>query len=299
MRTTTTSCFVSNKTIVPFTRNSATGNVIVSTDIIPSNSTTFPNLSAIASRYDKIKYHRMNIRWITAVPTTTGGTISMYFDNDRKDAGATDATAAMQNANCRMFPVWQVSTYRLTRKQLRSNEMFTTSSGTSAAEANAENSFAGPGRVHLVSTGMTGVTISGDTVIGYLEIDYMVELCFPSNPSTGVPTRRKREIVSEVPFATYSPSHVRAWENFAAGCLHPPTFFQFLSMFDSEGTFQADIASQYFPDELSYQFDKYLRLERAPTNIIGFSGLVSGRPWESAPSDLFEEEEEHSLDDLN
>jgi len=267
------SCHVKNQTIIPFSRSADTGTVTVTTDIIAANTTTFPFLSGIAQRYDKVKWHAMKIRYVPSVPTTTGGTMSMYFDNDRKDAGATTITEAMQNNYCKTHPVWQEFQFVLNKKMLRSNEVFTTAAA-DAASANAENSFVGPGRVHLVSTPLIGVTFTTATVIGYLHIDYHAELCFPSNPQTGVPTRRSRDIVLDKSFATYDGRHVRAYENFAAGCTSPPTFYQFLNLFNENGDLDVHRAQIFGPDTQSFNLTA-LGTRECDDFVVRFSGLTT------------------------
>jgi len=209
----------------------------------------------------------------------------MYFDNDRKDPGATTVGEAMQNNRCHTSPVWKEFQYQLTSKQLRSNEMFTTASDT-AANATAENSFVGPGRVHLVSTPLTGVTFTTDTIIGYLHVDYHAELCFPTNPQTAPPTRRARDIVSEVAFAQYDYRHVKAFENFAAGCSNPPSFYQFLSLFTAEGDLDQARTRLFDPDAQSFDLNQLS--PNAPDDfLVRFSGLVvDTRRMGEDPSEL-------------
>jgi len=272
IKSTGNSIIVKNQNIIEFSRTAPTGTTTVSADLIAANSTTFPFLSGIATRYDKIKWHALKMRWIPAVPTTTGGTISMYFDSDRKDAGATSVTDAMQNSSCKTSPVWDRMVYSCTKKQLRSNEMFTTA-GNSTADANAENTFQSPGRVHFVSTPLTGVTFSSATTIGYLELDYHVELCFPTNPQTGVPTRRTRETAVELFYAKYDSRHVEAYQNFAAGCLHPPNFYEFLGAFDDDGNLIREKLEHCDPDRQSFELSNFL-VPVSVDNSIKFSGRV-------------------------
>jgi len=271
IKSTGNSIIVKNQNIIEFSRTAPTGTTTVSADLIAGN-TIFPFLSGIATRYDKIKWHALRLRWIPAVPTTTGGTISMYYDSDRKDAGATSVTDAMQNANCKTSPVWDRMVYSCSKKQLRSNEMFTTT-GNNATDANAENTFQSPGRVHFVSTPLTGVTFSSATTIGYLELDYHVELCFPTNPQTGIPTRRTREVAAELSYAIYDSRHVDAYENFAAGCLNPPNFYEFLGAFDNDGNLVREKLDHCDPDSQSFELSKFLIPETLDKSIK-FSGRV-------------------------
>jgi len=148
--------------------------------------------------------------------------------------------------------------------------MFTTA-GNTTADANAENTFQSPGRVHFVSTPLTGVTFSSATTIGYLELDYHAELCFPTNPQTGVPTRRTRETANELSYAQYDSRHVEAFENFAAGCLHPPNFYEFLGAFDDHGNLVKEKLQHCDPDDESFRLSQFLY----PVNVdssIKFSG---------------------------
>lgn len=276
---------VANQTIVPVSRSANTGDVTVSADVIAANTTTFPFLSALAARYDKVRWHRITVTWIPALPTTAGGTISMYFDSDRKDPGATNATDAMQNIACRMTQVWQTSTYRLNRRQLRSNELFTTASGADATAANAENTFASPGRFHVVSTAITGATFTTATVIGYMKIDFSAELLFPSAPSAGIPTRVPNKILSEPSFCGYDSRHVRAWQNFAAGCQNPPTFYQFLGMFDPVGNLILEKAVLCSPDQESLRLNQFNTSVREGGMMLPFTGTTD-EPWEGLAFDL-------------
>jgi hypothetical protein len=199
----------------------------------------------------------------------------MYFDGDRKDAGATSVTDAMQNMNCKTHPTWKEFSYHLTKRQLRSNEMFTTASA-STADANAENTFAGPGRVHLVSTPLTGVTFSTATTIGYLAIDYHAELMFPTNPQTGVPSRRIKEKFGDSSFIQYDSRHVSAYENFCAGCVNPPDFYTFMGCFTETGDLNYDLATRFSPDIESYNLQQFLTPNLKPNTLSVFSGRVVG-----------------------
>jgi len=261
-----------NQNIVEFVRSSQTGTVTLSLDLICANSSTFPFLSGLAPRYDKVKWHKFNIRWLPAMPTNVGSTVTMYYDTDRKAPGATTISDAMQNVHAITKQVWDKFTYKCTNKQLRTNEMFTTTSGTDAATANAENTFQSPGRFHVVSTPLTGVTFSTATTIGYLELDYHAELCFPSNPQTGVPTRRGKDVLAERQIAVYNKNLVEAYHNFAAGCVHPPNFYQFLACFDQTGNLDARLLKECEPDSTSFELFRFLGCEAACSLEQRFTG---------------------------
>jgi hypothetical protein len=290
IRTNALSTHVTNQTIIPFSRTAATGDVTVSGELIAANATFFPFLAGLATRFDKIKWHRVSLNWVPALPTTTGGTISFYFDGSRRDVGATSAAAAMQNTGCRMSQVWQTSSYSLRRSQLRSSEVFMTAAGPDAATADkGDNSFVSPGKVHIVSTALTGVTLTAATVIGYLKIDYTCELMFPSAPKAGVPSRVPLRSVPELSYCCYTAEHVRLWEHFAAGCRSPPSFYQFLALFDPfSGDLNVDLALGFEPDSLAMDLSRAPRPLRAPELLVPISGKLD-RSWECSTSPSVDE----------
>ena len=209
---------ISNQTIIQVNSAASNGTIKATGDIVATNATVFPFLAQIAAKYDKIKWHKIQLRWIPALPTTAGGTVAMYFDSDRKDAAPADLAEALQNKGCVISPVWRGVSYNLSRRQLRSNEMFTT--GLGSISGNTENTFAGPGVIQILVTPLVGVTISAPTPLGSVEVCYTAELMFPSGASGTVPTRKLRSIPRGLYFTTNE--HLEAYNNFCAGCDHPP-----------------------------------------------------------------------------
>lgn len=286
--------FVTNQTIIPVNSAATNGTVKATGDIVATNNAVFPFLSEIASKYDKIKWHRIQLRWIPALPTTAGGTVAMYFDSDRKDAAPADLAEALQNKGCVISPVWRGVTYNLTRAQLRSNEMFTTGLGATAAKS--ENTFTGPGVIQVIVTPLIGVTISAATLLGSIEVCYTAELMFPSGSAGTVPTRKSRSIPRGLYFTTNE--HLEAYLNFCAGCDQAPGWMEFLELFDENGTFDAKKSLVYGPDVESFSFQRFKGVDQRPTTqIMKFSGEVDLSPPTNPLSELLDALGEMSIGD--
>jgi len=169
----------------------------------------------------------------------------MYMDTDRTDVGATTMQLAAQNKGSVLGALWDSASYTVPKGMLRSSEWFSTLTG-----SGNENTFASPGRCHVLYTAQPGITYSTATVVGYLTISYEMEFGFPSAATdTTVPTRRVRDLPSDTSLVTYDDYTVRQYENFAAGCRVMPDFFQFLGLFDKEGRLRPALAERFDPDE--------------------------------------------------
>jgi len=175
----------------------------------------------------------------------------MFFDTDRTDVGPTTMQEAMQNKGARASALWSPSTYNVDRKMLRSNEMFSTISGTGTTAA-TNNTFTGPGKLHFLYTSQPGITYTTSTVIGFLIVDYELEFMFPSsNVDSVVPTRRLVDQPRDVTSVTYDSKTVAIYHNFVAGCRKSMDFYTFLSFFNEDGTLNYARAIDYGPDSVS------------------------------------------------
>jgi len=240
-----------SQTCIPVSSNGNTVSAVNSNDIIVGNSTLFPQASALASIHDKVKFHKLKLNWVPALPTTCGGTGVMFFDTDRTDVGPTTMQEAMQNKGARAGPLWVKNTYNCDRKMLRSNEMFSTLSGASTSAA-TNNTFSGPGKVHFFYTSQPGITYTTATVIGFIIVEYELEFMFPtSKTDTTVPTRRLVETAPDVSSVTYDRDTVDTYRNFRAGCLKDLDFYTFLSLFDRDGVLNQKRAIEFQPDATS------------------------------------------------
>ena len=239
-------------TTIPITSTANTASAVVSTDLTVGTASAFPAASNLAKSFDKVKWKALNIRWVPALPTTSGGSVAMYFDTDRTDTGATSMTQAASNKGAVLGPIWDRSSYRCNKQMLRSNEWFTTYR--SSTTTTTENTFASPGRVHVFYTGQPGITYTTSTVIGYLLLQYTLEFGFPSADSDStVPTRvSSNRSLRNTDFCTYDERTVKVYENFVAGCEEPPSsIYEFLRYFDLEGKPLYDRLLKFKPDSES------------------------------------------------
>jgi len=258
----------------------------------------------MAQIHDKVKFHKLKLNWVPALPTTCGGTGVMYFDTDRTDVGPTTMQEAMQNKGARAGPLWAKNSYVCDRKMLRSNEMFSTISGSTASTAATNNTFTGPGKVHFFYTSQPGITYTTSTVIGFLIVEYELEFMFPTaKTDTAVPTRRFTEQTRDVTSVTYDRDTVLTYRNFLAGCVKPLDFYTFLSLFDSEGVLVNKRAIEYEPDETSLSLaphtscpssNECFRIQRVKVGDLnsmtstGFSRCPSFTPdWNSETGSIY------------
>lgn len=236
-------------TTIPITSTSNGTSAVVSTDLTVGTASAFPAASNLAKSFDKVKWKALNIRWVPTLPTTSGGSVAMYYDTDRTDTGATTMTQAASNKGAVMGAIWDRLGYRCNKQMLRSNEWFTTYR--SSSSTTTENTFASPGRVHVFYTGQPGVTYTTSTVIGYLLLQYTLEFGFPSADSDStVPTRvSPGRQLRETNVVTYDERTVRVYENFVAGCEDPPgSIYEFLRYFDSESRPILERMKKFKPD---------------------------------------------------
>jgi len=246
-----------SQTCIPVSSTANTASAVSSHDIVVGNATLFPQASAMASIHDKVKFHKLRLNWVPALPTTCGGTGVLFFDTDRTDIGPTTMQEAMQNKGARAGPLWAKNSYVCDRKMLRSNEMFSTISGTGTTSA-TNNTFTGPGKVHFFYTSQPGITYTTSTVIGFIIVEYEMEFMFPTaKTDTVVPTRHIQDTPRDVSSVTYDSRIVNIYRNFAAGCREVPDFYTFLSLFDVDGNLCLRRAIKYQPDATSLSLAPY------------------------------------------
>jgi len=247
-----------------------------------ANTTLFPAAGNLAKNFDKVKFHKVNCKFVPALPTSAGGSVGMYFDTDRTDVGPTSMQELAQNKGSVMGALWDRLTYNCRKDMLRTSEWFTTNKGTVTG---TENTFPSPGRVHVHVTSQPGITYTTSTTVGYLLVDYELEFGFPtSSVDATVPTRRLRDQPRDVSFVVYNDRLVRQWRNFSAGCLEAPDFYQFLALFDEEGRLVRSRALAFDPDS------EALRLrpsadERHQLSLIVVPTVGDSNPFRSASSD--------------
>lgn len=239
-----------SQTCIPINSTANTANTTYSALVAVGNDTLFPQAATLSQVNDKVKFHKLRAQWVPALPTTCGGSVVMYFDSDKTDIGPTTMTQAMQNKGSHAGPLWARQTYNCTKQMLRTNEMFSTLTGSVATAP--ENTFSAPGRFHLFATSQPGVTYTTSTTIGFLVIEYQLEFMFPSaKVDTTVPTRRVRDAPRDTSFVVYNQGIVDVYQNFRAGCSPEPDFYTFLSLFDAEGDLVPARCLAFQPDDIA------------------------------------------------
>lgn len=243
-----------HQTVIPvkLPANSTTP-VSVAIDLTPASATVFPYLSTLAKVHDKIKWKKLVLTWITAAPTSTGGSVAIYFDMDRKDVGATSITEAMQNKLCALCPIWDKQfSHTIPASMLRSNEWFTTETNASTPGPVQDNTFASPGRVHMVVTPMTASSGTTEVEIGSILVQYEAVFGPPTNSTeaASAPTlfSSRREVPRDTSFLMYNAAHVGLWKHFRAGCVNPIDFWTYMSSLDSQGIPRHQLVKSFEPD---------------------------------------------------
>jgi len=280
-----TTTFIS-QTCIPINATANTATTTYSALCTVGNSTIFPQAATLSQVHDKVKFHKLRAQWVPALPTTCGGSVVMYFDTDKTDIGPTSMTEAMQNRGANSGPLWNRQTYNCSRQMLRTNEMFSTLTGSVATST--ENTFSSPGRFHLFATAQPGITYTTSTTIGFLVIEYELEFMFPTaKVDTTVPNRRIKEQVRDTSFVVYDDKIVDIYRNFKAGCVDEPDFYTFLSLFDGDGNLNRERAQAFLPDSTSLLLTP-VTSRVVPTELFKIrqpkvgdlnSGSVSGSSW--------------------
>lgn len=151
------------------------GNAFKATKYVinPADTTTFPWLSSVASLFDKYKFHKLEFRYITSSPTTTGGTVSLAVDFDTLDSAPANGTDLSNLAKFNTFAAW--SNDRLTIPvNRRGNDqwLFTLDGNTSSNDPKSYNL----GNLYVATESI------GATTVGYIVVEYDVEL-LDKNPN--------------------------------------------------------------------------------------------------------------------
>ena len=73
----------------------------------PGDSATFPWLSAIANNYEQYQWRSVVIRWVTALPTSASGLVTISPDYDVMDQSVYEEEDMMQNADAVQGTIWK------------------------------------------------------------------------------------------------------------------------------------------------------------------------------------------------
>lgn len=136
-------------------------------------------LGQLGALYDKYKVNRLKLVFQPAMPTTTAGTVALWFDSD---PGATAQTFAQSSGNmdAKTGAVYQPLALEVPRSLLNRLPEYLTQLGTAAEHL--ETSTVGVAQVAWSSGIQSG--ISGAVTLGYLWATYDVSLNGASNPAS-------------------------------------------------------------------------------------------------------------------
>lgn len=134
----------------------------------PRNESLFPRLSAIASRYEKYKFDRLQFVYRSSAVTTDPGTTYMYADPDVNDATATTKLEVLNHRNCARGKVYTDISLEIDKKDL-DRILFC-----------AADDAAGDDRLTDILAFFIGSTTGTAKQVGELEVNYRVTLISPT-----------------------------------------------------------------------------------------------------------------------
>jgi len=164
---------VHNKEIVLTVNGTAAAGVIPATILssvdVGIDAASFPWLGKFAALYDKFCFKSLKITFVPTLPTTTSGSIAIYFDSDDTSAAATFVSAATNEAAL-VCPIFEQSSISVPKHMLNNLPWFTVSgTGTGSKLQGA------------ITGAKTEVTLlnsaaAGSVDIGYIMVEYIVHL---------------------------------------------------------------------------------------------------------------------------
>jgi hypothetical protein len=152
---------------------------IVDVFINPANSSLFPWLSGIGSKYDLYHFKRLRFTYTPSLPTSEEGSIYIGLDYNTLDPPPSSSSELCQLSHWTMNVVWKPSSITI---DLNSIGWLYTRSG---PVANADYKTYDLGRLFFATE---GVTYTG--TVGYIEVEYDVEFKRrqPDYTSSVIPT---------------------------------------------------------------------------------------------------------------
>jgi len=166
----------------------------------PSNSTTFPWASPIASRYESYVFEKIELEFLTESPTSQGGFLLMAVDYNNDDPAPTTKQQALQYESVKSGPVWQNMKVNLMKKDLQKRKSYLCNNGIGVV----------PTEIGLYNTGNLFICAGGNSdanVAGDLFIDYTIRFMTPEfNTLPGQAILSPMSSINEEghPFATVS-----------------------------------------------------------------------------------------------
>jgi len=140
--------------------------------INPGMPGTFPWLSALANRYEKYRFRKLQIKYKPACSTATPGRVIMTIDHDPADVGPDTKQQALANFGALCGAPWEELTLDVL-KGLKKEEWRYTRGLTLGANLDVKTYDCG--NAFLASEGQAG----DGAVLGDIILDYEVELAIP------------------------------------------------------------------------------------------------------------------------
>jgi hypothetical protein len=136
----------------------------------------------VGNAYDKYRIKKLKFYFQPTLPVTSSGAVAMYYDPDPLDTTPTGYVNASGNFNATTGAIFDP--IELTTMSIQTNRMpWYLIGGTDTSATTQELS---PGKIVIAwsSIVLSNASATGTTTIGYIWIDYEIELACPTNPVT-------------------------------------------------------------------------------------------------------------------
>jgi hypothetical protein len=146
--------------------------LLLAADINPANSTLFPWLSALASRYEGYIFRALRFVYEPQCSTTTPGTVNIAVDYDASDDPPSSKLQMMSYKGAVRSPPWFCSAFTCDPKDFKSPEYYVKGSGSNGADSRLTNL----GKIFVAYEGPVGDSVAA----GELYVEYIVDLKTPN-----------------------------------------------------------------------------------------------------------------------
>jgi hypothetical protein len=170
-------------------------------DINPAKPTSFPWLSGIAEKFEQYKFTKLRYEYVSSVSTATAGVVGMAFDPDSVDIKPQSFEQFTSYRIAKQTNVWNSEGIDVPPKSEFCKALFIDAEQDNVDDTDLKTYALGS---FIVCT--TGTTVA--TNLGFLFVDYTVELIYPQNEETSgytpATTRVSYESGTIVPTDLYS-----------------------------------------------------------------------------------------------
>jgi hypothetical protein len=140
--------------------------------INPSNAALFPWLSAIASRFESYKFHKLRTHYVPTCPTTKQGFMGVAIDFNVYDSPPTSKQQMLQYQSVVTGPCWAEFDQEYKRDDLQKRKTYFCDN---AAVSTGARAMFHTGQLFIASGGVDGTL----TNLGDLYLDYDIEFMTP------------------------------------------------------------------------------------------------------------------------